>query len=155
MVGYKKDEYIAAVEARLSSVEADLDHLEQYSRRNIYDSSESPSQGRGKSPPASCCALLTSHTSHCKRRLGDKSSARTAQARCGRANTTTASDRQICHSPCARRDHPCETPLAGKRRWTDGVRQQRPDTSAGGVGQEDETNEEVKKNQRLLDLTGY
>ena len=31
----KKDEYIVALEARLSSVEADLDQLEQYSRRTI------------------------------------------------------------------------------------------------------------------------
>ena len=32
-----------------------------------------------------------------------------------------------------------------KRRRTDGVRQRRHNASAGGVGQEDETSEEVKK----------
>ena len=31
--GWKKDQYIAALEARLSSCESDLDQLEQYSRR--------------------------------------------------------------------------------------------------------------------------
>ena len=73
-------------------------------------------------------------------------------AKCRRPNTNTASDRQNCHDPIARRGHPCETPPAWKRRWTDGVRQRRPDTSAGGVGQEDETTKKVKKNKCMLDL---
>ena len=39
------------------------------------------------------------HTSHCERRHNDKSSPRTAHARCRRANTTMTSDRQICYDP--------------------------------------------------------
>ena len=144
----KKYEYIAALEARLSSVEADLDQLEQYSIKQIYYSSVSPIREGGRhhrQAAVHCERDNGSHTCHCERRRSDKSSARTARARCRRANTTTASDRQICDDPRARRGHPCETPLAGKRRWTDGVRQRKPDTSAGGVSQEVETTEEVKQ----------
>ena len=60
-----------------------------------------------------------SHTSHCERRRGYKSSARAARARCERTNTTTASDCQMCHGPRARRGHPCETACvkAAMDRW--------------------------------------
>ena len=38
--------------------------------------------------------------------------------------------------------------LVVKRRRTDGVRQRRHNASAGGVGEEHETTEEVKENER-------
>jgi len=50
----------------------------------------------------------------------------------------TISDREICHDARARRGHPSETPLAGKRRRT------HPDTSPGGTGKEDSRTEERK-----------
>ena len=46
----KNGEYIAALEARLSSVEADLDQLEQYSRRTNLRVFGIPESEKGKTP---------------------------------------------------------------------------------------------------------
>ena len=55
----KKDEYIAALEARLSLVEADLDQLEQYSRRSNLQFFGIPASYWEKIPLASCSPLST------------------------------------------------------------------------------------------------
>ena len=50
------------------------------------------------------------------------------------------------HMHVIRHGHPCETSLAAKRRWTDSVRQRRPDASAGGEGQE---TRQLKKSRKI------
>ena len=53
------ERYIAALEARLSTCEADLDQLEQYSRRTNLRFFEVPESEKGRTPPASSSPLST------------------------------------------------------------------------------------------------
>ena len=82
----KKDEYIVALKVRLFSVKADLDQIGHYSRRTHIRFSGIRESKKGKTSPASCCPLRTkqwesqTHSSHCKRRHSDRSSALTAHA---------------------------------------------------------------------------
>ena len=78
----KKDKYIAALEARLFSCEADLGQLEQYSQRTnlrfFRKLLSIVNETMGVTPPIVSADVVTS--------------ARAARARCGRTNTTTARD---------------------------------------------------------------
>ena len=55
----KKDQYIAALETRLFSCEADLDQLEQYSRRTNLRFFGVLESEKGRTPPASSWPLQT------------------------------------------------------------------------------------------------
>ena len=133
----KKDVYIAYLEAILSTVEADLDLLEQYSRRSNLRFFGIPKWGEGEDTTRKLLAIVNETMAVTPPIVSadvvcHKPSARTAFARCRRSYTPTTSDREICHGARARRGHPSETPLAGKRRRTHRLRERRSDTSPGG-----------------------
>ena len=144
----KKDEYIAGLETRLSSVEVDLDQLEQYSRRtNIsffgIPESEKEEDITGKllsimNETVGVTSPIVSADVVTSLRLGRRMSGANAQTR-PRPVIVKFATAHVCDVVIRARRH--------LRESGDGPTVYDNEDLTGGVGQENETTEEFKKNQ--------